>query len=417
MLPKINHEKPKTPLESVVVNALETMKAQGYPDSTRHTYSLIWRHLLKFAEDAHQQDLTTELCEEFLSAYVKAENLRGPVTQNRIDSAHRAMRPLMHFAAHGVWKPYRPMRTRPVLPPSFANDLHAYLQHLEKDRGLRQWTLRNRHDALERFLVFLRDKGATDWPEVAISSVSGFFASRATYLKPASLASLSAALRGFFRFLLLKGRLKQDWSEYVPRFRPFADQSIPVGWSLDKLDALLKSIDRDTVQGKRDYAMLLLAARLGMRAGDIRDLRLESIHWDDARIEFTQGKTGRQTTLPLSDEVGTALIEYIFHGRPSTQYREVFLRYRAPYRPMTDGIGHIMRKYCRKAQVESLTGQMGMHSLRHTLACRLLSNDAPLETIAEVLGHSSLNSTRIYAKVDLNQLRTAALDPEEAYHA
>jgi site-specific recombinase XerD len=417
MLPKINYEKPKTPLETVMVKALEAMRNQGYPESTRHSYGLIWRHLLKFAANSHRQAMIAELCEDFLSAYEKAGSLRGPATQNRIDSARRALRPLMHFAVHGAWKPYRPTKTRPVLPPPFANDLHAYLQYLEKDRGLSPQTLRSRHDALERFLVFVRDRRATNWPEVTTSSITAFFTMRAKYLKPGSLASLSEAICGFLRFLLVKGRLDQDWSTYVPRFRPFADQSIPSGWPLDKVNALLGSIDRNTVQGKRDFAILLIAARLGMRAGDIRALRLESLRWDDARIEFIQGKTGRKSVLPLTDEIGTALIDYLLHGRPSSPYREVFLRYRAPYRPMTYAMGHIMRKYCRKAKVELPSGHMGMHSLRHTLARQLLLNDTPLETIAEVLGHYSLNTTRVYAKVNLKQLRTAALDPEEVCHA
>ena len=156
MLPRINYEKPKTPLESVMVKALKTMENQGYPDSTRHSYSLIWRHLLKFAANSRKEEMSAELCEDFLSAYEKAEDLCGPVTQNRIDSARRAMRPLLHFAAHGVWKPYRPTRTRPVLPPSLANDLHAYLKYLGKDRGLSPQTVRSRHDALERFLELIR---------------------------------------------------------------------------------------------------------------------------------------------------------------------------------------------------------------------------------------------------------------------
>jgi integrase len=183
------------------------------------------------------------------------------------------------------------------------------------------------------------------------------------------------------------------------------------------VDALLKSINRKSPCGKRDYAILLLAARLGMRAGDIRTLRLDSLRWDDERIEYTQGKTGRKTTLPLTEEVGTALIDYLLHGRPHSVHREVFLRAKAPYRPLSPAMDRIIKGRCRDAKVKLPPGHAGMHSLRHTLAQRLLSNETPLETIAGILGHTSLNATRVYAKVNLKQLRTAALDPEEVYHA
>jgi len=163
--------------------------------------------------------------------------------------------------------------------------------------------------------------------------------------------------------------------------------------------------------------MLLLACRLGMRAGDIRKLRLESLRWDDARIEYAQSKTGARVVLPLTEEIGHALTDYLIHGRPSTGRREVFLRARAPFGPLGDSLGHIIGQY-RPPHKMAFPGQRaGMHSLRHTLATQLLTKDVPLETIAAILGHATLDATRTYAKVNIPQLQTAAIDTEELFHA
>jgi len=415
MLPDIDYEQPQTALECVIVRALHTMKKEGYPDCTRARHCRIWRHLIKFAAERSMHSMTAQLYEDFLEAYEAASPLMGRALQGRVAPARQAMQSLMHFATYGVWKSRFSMKTRPVLPVSFAQDLHAYLEHLH-ERHLSPRTVRARRDVVEELSVFLESEGVTNWTDMAASQITAFFASRA-HLNAVSLETRSYILRLFFRFLLATGKVGRDWSVHVPCFRRPRDQAVPVVWPRSSVDALLKSINRKSPCGKRDYAILLLAARLGMRAGDIRTLRLDSLRWDDERIEYTQGKTGRKTTLPLTEEVGTALIDYLLHGRPHSVHREVFLRAKAPYRPLSPAMDRIIKGRCRDAKVKLPPGHAGMHSLRHTLAQRLLSNETPLETIAGILGHTSLNATRVYAKVNLKQLRTAALDPEEVYHA
>jgi integrase len=182
----------------------------------------------------------------------------------------------------------------------------------------------------------------------------------------------------------------------------------------------LSIVDRSSAQGKRDYAILLLACRLGLRVGDIRTLRLEQLRWDEARIEITQAKTGQPLSLPISEELGRALIDYLRHGRPASAHREVFLRLIAPFEPFgaNNNLYPLISQYRRRAGI-ALPPRCrgGLHSLRHTLASRLLEQQTPLETISDILGHQRSASTRIYTKIDLNTLRTVALDPEEVHHA
>jgi len=187
---------------------------------------------------------------------------------------------------------------------------------------------------------------------------------------------------------------------------------------------MLSAIDRNCARGKRDYAILLLACRLGLRSKDIRLLVLENLRWEDARIELTQAKTGRALALPLLDDVAEALIDYLRNGRPSSPAREVFLSTYVPHEPISSASAptSIMKHYLRSAGIPVPKRPFGLHSLRHTLATQLLENNVPLPTISEVLGHRSTESTRIYTKVDIAALRATSLDPDamilkEASHA
>jgi integrase len=153
-----------------------------------------------------------------------------------------------------------------------------------------------------------------------------------------------------------------------------------------------------------------------MRSGDIRDLRLDDLDWERARIRIIQSKTGTPLELPLPSDVGDALIDYLRHGRPVTVRREIFLRNHAPFEPFgpDNNLYSIITDYRRKAGIKlPRLNSSGLHSLRHTLASRLLEAGTPLDTIAGVMGHLSLDTTRLYTRINVEALRQAALDPEE----
>ncbi len=227
-------------------------------------------------------------------------------------------------------------------------------------------------------------------------------------------------LRSFLRFLYMENLVSVDLSPHVPTIRVPRDARLPSVWRPEDVAALLAAVDRASPKGKRDYAILLLACRLGLRVGDIRTLRLDHLRWDTARLEKPQEKTSQWLTLPLDEEVGDALIDYLQHGRPVTQYREVFLRVNAPIEPLgaTNNLHHLITFYRRRAGIPLPARQeKGLHSLRHTVATRLLEADTPLETIAAILGHRSLDATRLYTKVDVEALRSVAIEVEEGDHA
>jgi integrase len=159
--------------------------------------------------------------------------------------------------------------------------------------------------------------------------------------------------------------------------------------------------------------MLLLAIRMGLRCSDIRSLRLDNIIWDEASIDIVQKKTGRPLCIPMPDDVGNALADYLRHARPKTLRREVFLRAVSPREPVTStALSRILQKYRRKAGLAPAP-ESGMHSLRHTMATRLMEGKVPPETICGLLGHVHVDTTRLYLQTDVMSLRAVGLDPDE----
>jgi site-specific recombinase XerD len=226
------------------------------------------------------------------------------------------------------------------------------------------------------------------------------------HLKRAKL--LTTALRSFLRYGCYLGEIRADLVRAVPCVANWSMPQIPRAITPDQVRRVLTHIDRTTAVGRRDYAILLLLARLGLRAGEIVFLELEDIDWK-AGCLTVRGKRGRRTQLPLLQEVGDAIVSYLRDGRPHTHSRRVFLCAAAPVRGLIgpSTLSTIVRRALLRAGVESATA--GAHQFRHGLASEMLRRGASLSEIGELLGHRSPETTKIYAKVDLQALRTLAL--------
>jgi site-specific recombinase XerD len=302
-----------------------------------------------------------------------------------------------------------------MLAPPLQRLLCGYEQFHVKHVRSSSETVRTRKRQITHFLHYLDSRGIGAASEIQPCCFSDFVISRA-HLKPATLAGVVSALRSFARYLCTQGEASSDLIEHIPKVRVPRDARILSVWSARDVDALLGAVDRSSPVGKRAYAISLLAVRLGMRVSAIRALRLEHLQWQLACIEMTQAKGGR----PLTEEIGTALIDYLRNGRPKTQCREVFLRAHAPFAPFAsnNNLHNIVTTYRRRAGIALPTQQRrGLHSLRHTLASRLLEAHTPLETMSSVMGHVSVETTRLYTKIDIEASRRVAIDLEEVTHA
>jgi site-specific recombinase XerD len=219
---------------------------------------------------------------------------------------------------------------------------------------------------------------------------------------------LVRCLRSFFRYLHYRGLVKTDLSSVVPKVASWSLSTLPKHLSVGQVRQLLRHCKQSTPLGRRNYAILLLLARLGLRSGEVVGLNLEDLDWDNLRITV-RGKGGSLAQLPLPADVARAIAHYLKRGRPRSVCRRVFLRHRAPFSgfPHSSAMGVIVRGALIKAGVVS--ARKGAHLLRHSLATDMLRKGASLDEIGKVLRHKSLNTTAIYAKVDFNALRALAL--------
>ena len=223
------------------------------------------------------------------------------------------------------------------------------------------------------------------------------------------------AVRSLLRFAAAGGLTDPGVLETVPAVKSTRQARVPSVWDPVEVAKVLEAIDRGNPSGKRDYAIVLLICRLGLRAVDVKRLRFADLDWPGNRLSVVQAKTGQRVWLPLLKDVGWAIIDYVRDGRPASDCPEVFLRHTAPIGPFSDQdhLHQILVKHARVAHVR--VGEQrrhGMHSLRHTLATRLMEDGTPVEQIADILGHQSVESTGVYLKSSLGLLAKCALDPD-----
>jgi len=202
---------------------------------------------------------------------------------------------------------------------------------------------------------------------------------------------------------------------YLPHTPQRAHTKLPSVWSEEQIESLVRAIDTTNPIGKRDYAMMLIGARLGMRIGDITNLKFRDIDWDNKEITIIQNKTKEPLILPLPNDVGWAIIEYLKNGRPITEYENIFVVHNAPYKgkPFKSTLRHNFNKALKRAGISvEKTKRCGWHSLRHSLATNLLQNQVGVMMISDILGHSDPQVAKHYLRVDMEGLKKCSLEVE-----
>jgi integrase/recombinase XerD len=284
-------------------------------------------------------------------------------------------------------------------------DFETYLRN---ERALAQSTIACRVLFVRAFLTDRFGNGRAALSRLRAGDVVRFVQRQVPRLHQGYAKSLTTALRSFLHYARYRGYIRRDLVAAVPCVPNWSMASIPRAISPEAVHQLLASIDRRTAVGRRDYAILLLLARLGLRASEVVSLELEDLDWAEGQLNV-RGKGNQPAALPLSPDVGRAIAEYLRDGRPPSSSRRVFLQAKAPIRGLSGQvvIKSIVQRALERAGVESPT--KGAHQFRHGLAVQMLRGGASLTEIGEVLRHRSPQTTTIYAKVDLDALRPLAL--------
>jgi integrase/recombinase XerD len=283
-----------------------------------------------------------------------------------------------------------------------------YEEYLRFQRGLSERSIYHCWRFADRFIAFRFKGKACDLSKVGAADIVKFLLHIGSRRKPFRDKTPPTHLRNFFQFLFKTGRTKTNVAPSVPRVAHRSPSQLPRYLSPEQVEALLAAVKEDTPLGRRNYAMVVLLARLGLRAREVIDIRIDDIDWRAGEL-LIRGKGQLHDRLPLPKDVGEAIATYIQQDRQASS-RVLFVRHRAPHEPFADAqvLNSILKNAFRKANLKPPTRYVGSHILRHSLATNMVRRGASLAEIGEVLRHRARRSTMIYAKLDVEGLRSIA---------
>jgi site-specific recombinase XerD len=295
-----------------------------------------------------------------------------------------------------------PRRAIEAVPTPRETQLDMYRCYLREERGLAQASIRNMLLFVDRFLAQKYPRGHFDFAALKADDITAFVRKQAMELGSVQAKHMLTALRGFFRYLQHRGDIETDLAGCVPRVPCYSFSTVPKFLPAGSVEKILRLPDRTTPRGRRDHAILILLARLGLRTCEVVRLELEDVDWDLGQITI-RGKGGRWSKLPLPPDVGKALAAYLKHDRPRCSTRRFFITQR-----LSTG-GAIVKTVTRALNRAGIVSERkGGYLFRHTLATEMLGRGASLREIGEVLRHRKADTTWIYAKVDFRRLRNLA---------
>jgi len=367
--------------------------AQGYTPLSSRNLLYLTAHLSRWLDDGGLQpvDLSEDRIEEFLD-HRREIGYTHHLTQQGLNPILELLR------GAGVLAPPQPPEVD-LTPPE--DLLRRYERYLTEERALVPATVQAYREEARQFLTGRFGGCALEFDRITPADLTAYILAQSRRWSIGTAKRKVTALRSLLGWLYLKGMLPVDLAGAVPAVAGYRLSGLPKGLADGEVEQLLQGCDRTTAVGRRAFAVLVLMTRLGLRSCEVARLELDDIHW--SRGEMTvHGKGGKQDFLPLPRDVGEAMADYLRHARPATTCRKIFMTVRAPYRGLTP-LG--VREVAKQAGKRAGLAHVPTHRLRHSVATRMLRGGASLAQIAQVLGHRSLETTAIYAKVDLGALR------------
>ena len=386
----------------------------GYTKGSMTFYRRRWNQLMAYAEDRGECYYTEQLGMDFLKEFfgVTQEDFSRTLPQAETQEI-RVIRMVGDFQLHhAVLRRY--LKHKEILTTPFFVDIRSRFQSSCEKKGYSQVTTEHYVKQSSYLMDYLAAQGMNDFTAVTLDTVNAYIRTLAGFSYK-TVEQHICSLRAFFRFLYQEGIMPDDLAAKMPMVKARKQTAIPSVWTHEELKQLVGAIDRGSPKGRRDYAIILIACRLGLRCTDIKNLCFENFNWTEKKICFTQSKTGQPMELPLVPDVGWAVIDYLKYGRPKVDSSRIFVRHMAPFLPFAEGdhLDQLIRTYMVKAHIPMRGKHRGMHSLRHTMASVLLEKDTPLPVISDIIGHLDTNSTAVYLKVDMERLAECPLDFEE----
>jgi len=385
---------------TLVEECSEQLHNMGYLDACIRNHQQRWRDgIIQFMQEKGLTDYSAAIGEEYLIY----------ATKDSAPSTKRGRLRSIHILSEYLETETIRKRIVSLVEHSLPGEIGVVAtEYLENMRVLRrnELTILNHRRMLSYFIAGLALKNKHKVSEILERDILDFVDST-----PVAKDHHYYTIKQFTRFLYEKGYTIDNLSYVVERNNFPSHEKLPSVYDAEEIHKIEQSIEQSSKVGKRDYAILVLASRLGLRVSDIANLSFDNIDWDTNRIILRQAKTGNPVELPLLREVGEAIVNYLRYARPISGLSNIFLTACAPYRPMNRiGLNGVISRIMRESGINLTGRKFGPHSMRHSLASNLLRNGVSLPIISSALGHESINTTMEYLRIDTTNLRKCALE-------
>lgn len=402
-------EQRKLTVEELVDGLIGHLEVTGYKESTRERYRAYYKVFIKYCKRKGVDHFSLDLGKQFLREHHKhewADFKKLTLPQNYLQ---RHIWMLYEFQQYGEIR-QKKREPKDMSLDYFEDVLSDYIAY-ESEKGLKDTTLKGKEFSARKVFKYFESIGIKNTKDIRPEHVYGFLSSK-SYYSVTTKEAFQYLLRSLLGYMRREEICSKDLAQMFPVISIHTKNSYPSYFTPECITKLLQSVDTETVYGKRDYLILLLATTLGMRCIDICSLTLDDIDWKRKTLGFVQSKTGEYVSLSISDELLMALADYIKNARPACNYREVLISNRAPVKPFDHrNFYELLQKYFKLTGITFKEEQKhGLHSMRSSLASNMLRSEIPIPVISNVLGHRYTDTTGIYIKIDLEGLRKVALE-------
>lgn len=399
-----HHMKKAKTINELIEDCVSYLRKERFSENYILYYSRLWKSgIIKYMEQNSIVSYNEKVGNDFAYEVTTEKMIR------KQRDMIRSVRILTDFLTTGTTR----MIVRTVYEYELAGEIgivaKEYIQKEITEKRIKRGTIRRHQRNLDFFIKHVAGVSGNGLPQITDDNVLSFVSSSAN-----CTSEIFNTMRGFLRYLHEQGYKEKDMSYVLGKGYRNAQEKLPSVYTPSEIGIIENSIDQSSVLGKRNYAMLILATRLGLRASDIAGLQFSNLDWDRNLIRLIQYKTKREIELPLLPDIGEAIINYLKGGRPVVDSQRIFLTAFAPYRPIEGvNVKSTISTIITNSDVNIRNRKHGSHSMRHSLASQMLNNGASLPIIAESLGHSGTRSTMDYLRISLNKLMQCSLDVPE----
>ena len=412
----------KLTIEECVTAILEEMSNLQYTETTINLYKVKYRRFIKYSQKQNEIYFSERLAINYLDEVlgIRLTDFADEQTFKKHNTIYlRMMRLLSQYHQDQTFNFRFSRYHKPVEHHEFWAPLYdAFMMEL-RTRDITSNTIRRKEIDIRHMINYFIQKKIDSESQITRQVIDKLVSTIITK-SPKSLSHTFGNIKEFFRFLYNSRKLPTNLELLIPDIKQPHQANIPASWETEDVKRILNAIDRSNPVGKRDYAMILLACRLGLRSVDIISLSLANINWETKEITLCQRKTRNHLTLPLLKDIGWALIDYLKNGRPHTDCDEIFIRHNPPFNKLETSatMNRIFQKAIHSAGLSiPKEKQCGVHSLRHTLGRVLLESETSLPVIAGILGHQTVKSTETYLRINIEGLFQCPLNSEDVFHA